>query len=235
MAPLDQEAQDSKSTSLLHQGTEMVSAGWPPAGQGPGGGLTTALRGSFVSVPSVAGKLPESSEEAGERRDPAALRDTGPLGPLPTSSPQSLGRATLAEAKFTFLCGAWGCVQSLGSAEPKIVVKCGPDQASPPLCSPEEHGPLPGARTPKGYNLFLRAPCWGLAAQTPLRVLSGPRPRPRGPLRLPGVTVKAGRLFSGPDHLPSGSLKTQERGLLPETRREPGPKGRVGAQMVPKP
>lgn len=35
--------------------------------------------------------------------------------PLPARcSPQSLGRATLAEAKFTFLCGAWGCVQSQG-------------------------------------------------------------------------------------------------------------------------
>lgn len=37
------------------------------------------------------------------------------LSPSPQCSPQSLGRATLAEAKFTFLCGAWGCVQSQGS------------------------------------------------------------------------------------------------------------------------
>lgn len=58
---------------------------------------------------------------------PPVLRDIGPLGssyplPNPHSSPQSLGRATLAEAKFTFLCGAWGCVQSPGSAAPRIVV-----------------------------------------------------------------------------------------------------------------
>lgn len=33
LAPLGQEAQDSESTCLLHQGTEMVHVGWPLAGQ----------------------------------------------------------------------------------------------------------------------------------------------------------------------------------------------------------
>lgn len=49
------------------------------------------------------------------------------------------------------------------------------------------------------------------------------------------MTVKAGRLFSHPNYLPTGSLKTQEWGLLPGVRREPGPKGMVGGQMVPEP
>lgn len=83
--------------------------------------------------------------------------------------------------------------------------------------------------------MFSRA-LWGLLpSPPPLRVLSSPHSRPRDFLRLPGMTVKAGRLFSHPNYLPTGSLKTQEWGLLPGVRREPGPKGMVGGQMVPEP
>lgn len=97
------------------------------------GGLpTTALSEGALSPCPVAGvggvgrggKLPESSEEAG-KRDAPALRGKGlpdfplpPPAPILQLSPQSLGRATLAEAKFTFLRGAWGRVQSPGSTEP---------------------------------------------------------------------------------------------------------------------
>lgn len=82
LAPSDQEAQSSKSTCSLPQGTEMVDGGWPVAGAGTRQEAwlpMTALGGSFVSLPSGGGgKLPESSEEVGERRDSpqpsAALR-----------------------------------------------------------------------------------------------------------------------------------------------------------------
>lgn len=134
LAPLDREAQNSKSTCLLHQGTEMVNAEWPLAGgRGPdgrpaddrsqrelcltaqcwGGGFQRHLR------KQVRGDLPLHSEIWGPWAPPT-------LPYSPNSSPQSLRRATLAEAKFTFLCGAWGCVQSLGSTEPRIVVMGGP-------------------------------------------------------------------------------------------------------------
>lgn len=89
----------------------------------------------------------------------------------PHCSPQSLGRATLAEAKFTFLCGAWGCVQSPGSTEPRIVVMCGPDRASTPPCSPEGQGPSRGL-DPTGAGskraLLESGPLPSLAPQGPL-------------------------------------------------------------------
>lgn len=47
-----------------------------------------------------------------------------PLAPTPLAL-QNLGRATLAEAKFTFLYGAWGGVQNLGPSKLKIVVVTG--------------------------------------------------------------------------------------------------------------
>jgi hypothetical protein len=59
-----------------------------------------------LSEPSGVGKLPELSEEAGKRKDSPAFRHRGPLSSLCSPSPQNPGRATLAEAKFTFLHGA---------------------------------------------------------------------------------------------------------------------------------
>lgn len=71
-----------------------------------------------LSEPSGTGNF-----EASEGMTASALRSREP--PSSPSQPAA-PRATLAEAKFTFLHGAWGCVQSLGSAEPRIVVKDGP-------------------------------------------------------------------------------------------------------------
>lgn len=117
LAPLDGGAQCSKSTGPpLPQGTEMAQQASGGAGGGGGGGLlVTALR---VNLVCGAGAPRVSGEKAGERRVSPAFRDMGPRGssspepPLPAQcSPQ---RVALTEAKFTFLCGARGCVQSLG-------------------------------------------------------------------------------------------------------------------------
>ena len=77
LAPLAQEAQNSKSTCLLHQGTEMADVGWPLAGAGTRWeacqGLLALLEGALSPCPVVGGggrKLPESSEEAGKRDSP---------------------------------------------------------------------------------------------------------------------------------------------------------------------
>lgn len=86
----------TESTRLLHQGTEMVDI--VASGGGSNQWEAMALR----------------TQGAGSLR-----RYDSPA--LPTSL-QTLGRATPAEAKFTFLRGAWGCVQHLGFAEPRIVV-----------------------------------------------------------------------------------------------------------------
>lgn len=62
MAPLDQEAQNSKSTCLLRQGTEMVNVAWPlggagtrPGGEGRGVVLLTALEKAVFHCPVVLG------------------------------------------------------------------------------------------------------------------------------------------------------------------------------------
>lgn len=86
------------------------------------------------------------------------------------ASLQSLGSAALAEAKFTFLCGAWGCVQSLGPAEPRIVVKVGLTEPvlSPPLCSPEERGPQQGARTWEEWSVLKEGSVQPASTEGPL-------------------------------------------------------------------
>lgn len=85
-----------------------------------------ALRGGFASLPrdgEEASRVIRGSRRGGTPLHPGT-RDPSvpPNHPPPDSSPQSLGRASLAEATFTFLCEAWGCVQSPGSTEPRIVV-----------------------------------------------------------------------------------------------------------------
>lgn len=71
-------------------------------------------------------------------------------------------------------------------------------------------GAQPGAWTPDGSTLFLGEPYWGLAG-CPACLLLGSSLVPildPGPSqeRLLGVTAKG--LFSGPNYLPEGSLKT---------------------------
>lgn len=51
-----------------------------------------------------------------------------PLVPPIPLALQNLGRATLAEAKFTFLYGAWGGVQNMGPSELRTVVVMGPPE-----------------------------------------------------------------------------------------------------------
>lgn len=54
LAPLDQEAQNPKSTRLLHQGTEVVDVGGLWQGQAPAGGLLMpALEGALSDCPVV--------------------------------------------------------------------------------------------------------------------------------------------------------------------------------------
>lgn len=78
----------------------------------------TAQNGALSPV------LPEKTKEAGERNSPV-LRNRGPLAPTPLAL-QNLGRATLVEAKFTFLYGAWSGVQNLGSSKLRTVVVVDP-------------------------------------------------------------------------------------------------------------
>lgn len=91
-------------------------------------------------------------------------------------------------------------------------------------------GTQQGPRPHGGQALLLGEPYWGLAGcfACLLRVLFGPYLRPRGLLGPLGATSKG--LCSGRNYLPRGSLKTPEQVLLPEVRREPGLKGRVGRQ-----
>ena len=81
----------------------------------------TALKGTLFHCPVVAQGSGGGRGLGGRRRfhihlSKQAKGEATPTHPPPPQcSPRSLGRATLAEAKFTFLCGAWGCVQSQGS------------------------------------------------------------------------------------------------------------------------
>lgn len=52
------------------------------------------------------------------------------MAPATPLALQNLGRAALAEAKFTFLYGARGGVQNLGSSKLRIVVVVGPPEAA---------------------------------------------------------------------------------------------------------
>lgn len=128
LAPLDQEARNSKSTCLLPQGTEMVDAGSPLAGAGTRWEACRACsqKGLCLTAPwwGEASRVIRGSRRGGTPRHPGTRDPSAPPNhpPSPDSSPQNLGRATPAEATFTFLCEAWGCVQSPGSTEPRIVV-----------------------------------------------------------------------------------------------------------------
>lgn len=89
LAPLDQEARNSKSTCLLPQGTEMVDAGSPLAGA-DGRPAVPALRGGFAPLPRGGEKLPESSEGAGEEELPGTQGHGTPrllLTILPSRTP----------------------------------------------------------------------------------------------------------------------------------------------------
>lgn len=147
LAPLDQEAQNSESACLLYQGAEMVDMGGLWSGQGPDGGPTRGCsrKELCLSAQRWGGSVQSHLRKQVRGGTPPALRDMGLPGSRPQpASPQSPGRATLAEAKFTFLCGAWGCVQSPGSIEPRIVVMGGP--AGPVLlCAVLRNGAQPGA------------------------------------------------------------------------------------------
>lgn len=97
-----------------------------------------------------------------------------PLAPTPLAL-QNLGRATLAEAKFTFLYGAWGGVQNLGPSKLKIVVVTGPPE--PVLCC----AVLRAGGHSKGTGSILEEPSWALVpSPPPPRILPGPHPRPSG-------------------------------------------------------
>ena len=93
LAPLDQEARNSKSTCLLPQGTEMVDVLWQ--GLGPDGRpAVPALRGGFASLPRGGEKLPESSEGAGEEELPVTQGHGTPqllltILPPPTPAPRA--------------------------------------------------------------------------------------------------------------------------------------------------
>lgn len=110
----------------------MANLGWPLSGAGTRWEACQRLLLEGALSPAHwwwlagGGQLPESLEEAGERRDSHCTQRWNPWLlpplPIPPMQPSEPGRATLAEAKFTFLCGAWGHVQSLGSTEPGIVV-----------------------------------------------------------------------------------------------------------------
>lgn len=80
LAPLDQEARNSKSTCLLHQGTEMVDAGSPLAGAGPRWEACRACfqRGLCLTAPWWGGSFQSHPREQ-ERRNSPAPRDMGPL------------------------------------------------------------------------------------------------------------------------------------------------------------
>lgn len=111
----------------------------------------------------------KTTEEAGERNSPVPLAPPTPL------ALQNLGRATLAEAKFTFLYGAWGGVQNLGPSELRIVVVMGPPE--PVL----RYAVLRAGGHSYGTGSILKEPSWTLVPSLPPpRILPGPHPRPSG-------------------------------------------------------
>lgn len=117
------------------------------------------------------------------------LRNRGPLAPPTPLALQNPARAAQAEAKL------------------EIVVMGGPTSASPPLCGPEGWRPQLGAWTAEGRVCSRRPQTQPASSQSPPWSPS----HARWPSQVPWGSGQ-GRLRSGPDYLPRGSLQTQEQG-----------------------